>query len=297
MPQKLAFTTLDVFTSTRFSGNPLAIVHLPISVNLTQVQKQLIAREFNLSETVFLHESPPESVAVVEIEIFTRTEELPFAGHPVVGSAWYLLSRNEQLATATIRTKAGDIAAHRESTGKARVTVPIDFRIHPSYAHPGLKPLQHRLQGEDYVNGPDAAEPVVSIVKGMTFILLELSTEDALSRLQPFPSRLAMPEGHLGDWKGLVGLYAFVQCRDGTIRTRMFDGVIEDPATGSAASALAGWLAIKKGCGTGRFNIVQGVEMRQRSEISVEVEVGDAEVKSVEIEGSAVKVMGGWLEI
>jgi PhzF family phenazine biosynthesis protein len=298
MSRRLAFTTLDVFTSMRFSGNPLAIVHLPGSINLSQEQKQLIAREFNLSETVFLHESPAESPSIAAIDIFTKAEELPFAGHPTVGTSWYLLSRNEQLTSATIRTKAGNIAVSRGASGTARIKVPMNFKIHASFAHPGVKPLQPRLKYEDYANGLDAAEPVVSIVKGMTFIFLQLSNRDALSRLQPFPSRLAMPEGYLNEWEGFVGLYAFFEQQDGTIQTRMFDGALEDAATGSAASALAGWLAEKRGRGTWRIDIVQGVEMGQRSEITVFAEVGnDDKLNSVEMEGGAVKMMEGWLEV
>jgi PhzF family phenazine biosynthesis protein len=297
MPLKLRFTTLDVFTTTPYCGNPLAIVHVPEAAasSLTQSQKQLIAREFNLSETVFLYE-PSDNV--FPINIFITNAELPFAGHPTVGTGWYIISRKVELSPI-LRTKAGDIPVTRDSTsGKARLRVPIDFKVHASYLHPAVKPLQARLTAEDYINRSTGAEAVVSIVKGMTFMLLHLSSEDALARMQPISQPVVMPDGYLGDWDGFVGVYAFYERDDGTIRTRMFHGAVEDPATGSAASALGAWLAQKQGRGERRFHVVQGVEMRRKSEIGVIVDISsDGEVKSVELEGEAVVVMEGQLEI
>lgn len=89
MPSTLSFVTLDVFTKTRYTGNPLAIIRVPTSVTLSQSQKQRIAREFNLSESVFLHEQTAQdrSDKSVRIDIFTAYAEVPFAGHPTVGTA------------------------------------------------------------------------------------------------------------------------------------------------------------------------------------------------------------------
>ncbi|TFK36255.1 hypothetical protein BDQ12DRAFT_687100 [Crucibulum laeve] len=297
MTSKLRFTKLDVFTSTRFLGNPLAIVHLSADTsNLSQPQKQLIAREFNLSETVFLHEPAPEAKdGPIVIDIFTTTEELPFAGHPTVGSGSYLLSRAPEKDTITLRTKAGDIPVIRESE-KVRLQVPIDFKVHAPYTEPTAKEFQPRLTSKDYFNGTDGAEAVASIVKGMTFLLLQLSSEDALARMQPFPTRLQIPA--LGDWEGFVGLYAFYEREDGVVRTRMFDASLEDPATGSAASTLAGYLAKQKGEGTWKINIIQGVEMGRKSEIEVVVEVdARSEIKRIDLGGGAIQVMEGWIQL
>jgi PhzF family phenazine biosynthesis protein len=128
----------------------------------------------------------------------------------------------------------------------------------------------------------------------MTFMLLQLTSEDALSRLQPF---VALPEGYLGERKGFVGVYAFAELESGTVKTRMFDGTMEDPATGSAASALAGWLAKSKGQGEWIVDIIQGADMGRKSEISVRVAVGDGEVKRITLEGKAVVIMEGSLYI
>jgi PhzF family phenazine biosynthesis protein len=292
MTSKLQFVQLDVFTAKRFSGNPLSIVHLPKEhVNLTQAQKQLIAKEFNLSETVFLHETTtPDSP--VAIDIFTVNEELPFAGHPTVGTGWYLLSKAPERDRITLRTKAGDIPVVRDGS-RVRLQVPIDFKVHEPYSHSSLKELQLELKDVDYVN---EAEGVVSIVKGMTFILLQVASEDALARMRPYAERFQITK--LGEWGRSVGVYAFVERADGVVRTRMFDGMLEDPATGSAASTLAGWLAQKRGHGRWQLEIVQGVEMGRRSEITVVVTVAsDGAICSIDLGGAAVQVMDGWVHV
>ncbi|GLB37746.1 putative phenazine biosynthesis-like protein [Lyophyllum shimeji] len=294
MTLKLRFVQLDVFTTTRFLGNPLAIVHLADGDELPQAQKQRIAAEFNLSETVFLHETSNPNVPVT-IDIFTTTEELPFAGHPTVGSGWHLLSQAPEKGTVTLRTKAGDIPVIR-GDNRVRLQVPIDFKVHEPFAQPGVKTLQPQLKDGDYVNGKDGAEAMASIVKGMTFVLLQLSSEEALAAMQPYPSRFYT--AGLGEWAGFLGVYAFFEREDGTVRTRMFDGSLEDPATGSAASTLAGWLARKKGQGSWKIEIIQGVEMGRKSEISVEVEVGaGGDITRIDLGGTAVEVMEGWIQV
>ncbi|KAJ6551197.1 hypothetical protein B0H19DRAFT_1072950 [Mycena capillaripes] len=306
MSRQLKFTKLDVFTATPFVGNPLAIVHVPRTVELAQAEKQLIAREFNLSETVFHHEEDDAS-SPVTIDIFTTSEELPFAGHPTIGSGFFLLSRAAQLETVTLRTKAGDIPVVRGSgttvrpVSTVRLQVPIDFKVHPSLSIPSVKGLQPLLSDADYVNGSHAAEPCASIVKGMTFLLVALTSEDALARVQAYPTRLVIPDASttLGAWAaGFAGIYIFYERDDGVVRVRMFDGTMEDPATGSAASTLGGWLALRRGPGVHTFDLVQGVEMGRRSEIRVVVDVGtDNVIKSIGLEGAAVQVMEGVVTI
>lgn len=297
---KLNFHTIDVFTATRYQGNPLAIVHVPVaeSAKLTQERKQLIAREFNLAETVFMHENPPDLApdAPVKIDIFTTEEELPFAGHPTVGSSWFLLSGPGQAGKnrkeITLKTKAGNIPAALQSSGKVRIQVPADFKDHDPVPLVRFKSAQVNLQGTDYVNGSDGAEAVASIVKGVSYVLLKMKSEDALGRLQGTVEKMEVP--WLGEWQGFVGLYAFYEREDGVIRTRMFTGLFEDPATGSAASSLAGWLGKQKGPGKWIFEIVQGVELGRRGEMEVQVEVGeDGEVKRIELSGHAVEVGEG----
>jgi PhzF family phenazine biosynthesis protein len=312
----LRYVVLDVFTDTPYLGNPLAIVHIPPLTKITQEQKQLIAREFNLSETVFIHEDtlPKDGFSLgslakspVVIDIFITDDEIPFAGHPTVGAGNYLLNTllPTKFPTATfteiyLQTKAGiiPVKAISSPTPVVRLRAPSAFKIHKPSAHPQLKPLQTQLTETDYVDGSAAPVPVVSIVKGMTFFLLGLSSEDALARLEP-TLRLSLPAEHLGEWAGpVIGLYAYVVCPNDVVRTRFFHGSVEDAATGSAASALCGYLCQQKGPGKRSVNVVQGVEMGRKSEITVVVDVdASGEVKDVFLEGGATQVMHGELDI
>ncbi|EEB96499.1 hypothetical protein MPER_04357, partial [Moniliophthora perniciosa FA553] len=272
-------TVLDVFTDEIFSGNPLAIVHLS-SITTKQIsaaQKQGIAKEYNLAETVFLHEPDvTSSTPTFPIDIFDTTDELPFAGHPTIGTGWYLLQKHPKMDLVIIRTKAGDIPVRREGERAVRLRIPIEFTDHGLHPQPELKASQCLGDGDYRNGGGDAPEPVASIVKGMTFILVELSSEEALVRVTPLRRRPSVSGDIVGDWHGFTAVYFYVILSDGKIRARMFDGPVEDPATGSAASTLAVYLARKWGThGTQEFYIVQGVEMGRRSEIGVRVDLGD----------------------
>jgi PhzF family phenazine biosynthesis protein len=303
------YTTVDVFADSRFTGNPLAIVRVPNEYGsyLTQERKQLIAREFNFSETVFLHEDP-EISSQAKIDIFTTTEELPFAGHPTIGSACYLMSRANHAANAdtaqggTIITKSGQIPImHYPTTGLTCAQIPHNVRIH-----------QVRVALSDIVEcQPDFATyqsqlpptfPVVSIVKGMTFALIELPDIEMLARVGLGPTILRVDLDK--DWAGsFVASYYFVkEERNGNclaLRTRMVHGFLEDPATGSAASTLAAFLSIDANTPNGehKYQMVQGVEMGRRSEIGLKVRtnaVGDG-VEEVTLSGKAVVVTEGKL--
>lgn len=299
-PLTLPYITLDVFTETRFAGNPLAIVRLPAGSSITQAQKQTIAREFNFSETVFLHEADENNVSTVDI--FMTTSELPFAGHPTVGTAWYL--RNHlNIASPTLKIKAGIMPVKVMNNGVA-VSVPVDFRDHGAFVIPSLKSnqWQPQLKDSDFVNGIDGPEPVVSIVKGMTFVLVEMTSEDALSRLQTFGGKVAIPKSAINEWStGFAGMYAFFVREDGLVCTRMIEGTLEDPATGSAASTLGGWLTQRQYPGVSgnkQLNIVQGVKMGRESHIGVEVTLGaKGSVEEILLSGTAVLVMEGAITV
>ncbi|KAJ3996363.1 hypothetical protein F5050DRAFT_1571630 [Lentinula boryana] len=323
----VSFQTIDVFTHTRFLGNPLAIIILHhsdldsdsnrLSQSLTQQQKQLLAREFNLSETVFIHttqgnyDDPNEPFL---IDIFTTTEELPFAGHPTIGAGWFLAQQWKTRTGFTLSTKAGEILVKKlpgkrsnEDVKFVRLRVPIDFKTHPPYHSPNLSTLksklhQSQLEPDDYVNGVDGAEPVASIVKGMSFVLIQLQNELGLAKFQPLhaitDAQLRISDDHLGDWKGFSSLYVFVVLPQVTnSHSSIFDG-FEDPATGSAASTLCGWLAVQKGIGKWRFEVIQGVEIGRESRIGVFVDVDENSVVSkIELVGGAVKVLDGRIDI
>jgi PhzF family phenazine biosynthesis protein len=316
---QLDFITLDVFTQVRYTGNPLAIVKVPRSETLTQQQKQMIAREFNYSETVILHElEAPGRDLQWNIDIFLTTAEIPFAGHPAVGTACFLgkqllgsKSGVDQLK-GTLITKAGPVAfAYTQQSNTAQCEVPHDIHVHPRTLTTedaesiGLP----RPVYENFANKP----PFVSLVKGVTFALVQLPTEDVLATISPNLGLLKTRDGLDQDWAAegsTVGFFFFVKvgrAEDGStkLRTRMILGSFEDPATGSASSTLAAYLALYKpgnkneGAPNGvyQFEMVQGVEMGRKSVIGVEAIVKSSRIDKIILAGSAVSVMEGSLTV
>ncbi|KAJ4359269.1 hypothetical protein N0V85_009457, partial [Neurospora sp. IMI 360204] len=203
-PLTLTYLTVDVFTSTRYLGNPLAVVLIPASLRprLTQDVKQRIAREFNFSETVFLHTLDDEardglSVTSREIDIFTIEEELPFAGHPTVGTAYLVLNHLGWKHVDTLVTKAGPIAIRPlEGEGeRVKATIPHAVHVH-SQTLGGILGGQAgavKAETETMINAalsddPEIREaeltgPVVSIVRGMTFLLAKLPSLEHLAKV------------------------------------------------------------------------------------------------------------------
>lgn len=174
----IPFAVVDVFTNDKIKGNQLAIVHQQED-NLPQEQKQAIAKEFDYSETTFIQAVPAQGENSWSLGIFTAKEELPFAGHPVIGSAIYVLrdlAGNGETAKGAFLTKAGRIELEYDGTTRtASAAIPHDVHVH-STAY--LKDELQRLQPS--VGRLPASSPVVSIVKGMTFVLVELDSLDSL---------------------------------------------------------------------------------------------------------------------
>ncbi|KAF2027920.1 Diaminopimelate epimerase-like protein [Setomelanomma holmii] len=302
--QQLEFITVDVFTSKPYEGNPLAIVRIPHGVTITQDQKQIIAREFNLSESTFLHEKDAD-VQKNEwtVDIFMTTKELPFAGHPTIGTACFVLSRAAQergiqdgIIEASFELKAGHVGLRYDVAKKtARAAIPHDVSVQPRLAD-ALHQKKSRVQD---------SFPIVSIVQGMTFVLVELDSLEALEQVDLAGQTLEISGLDEGWDQTFVGTYFFVRLGKSAsgvieIRTRMIEGPLEDPATGSAASDLAAYLSLKEGKPkeTSRYEIVQGVEMGRRSEIFIDVEMDTGgDISKVFLEGGAVPVMEGILRV
>ncbi|KAF2752187.1 Diaminopimelate epimerase-like protein [Sporormia fimetaria CBS 119925] len=319
---QLPFTTLDVFTTTRLKGNPLAIVRVPSSLRpfLSEAQKLAITREFNLSETVFLHE-PVADQDFVDYDIFTPGGRLSFAGHPTIGTALYVARNSAQYpGIKRLRTDAGFIEfeitgdeGNGKGLGKVDVKIPQDVYVH-------RKELEHpypESRAEASVQWARETR-LVSVVKGMTFACTQLYGKDALGKVDKGlfdpvtafdPKKVGLDEGSGWD-KGYTGSFFFVDCGvDGedegrrVLRTRMFDAKFEDPGTGSASCALAGWLALceekEKGEGPFGYHLVQGVDMGRRCDIFVSVRRSkDGErVEEIRLGGAAIKVMEGVVEV
>ncbi|KFG80154.1 putative phenazine biosynthesis protein [Metarhizium anisopliae] len=308
MPTELPFVTLDVFTTTPYRGNPLAVVTIPstLSPPPTQAQKQAIAREFNLSETVFIHDvANPETTKTRNIDIFLPFAEIPFAGHPTIGTAVSLLDQGVD----TLVTKAGPIPLKQTGERFVQASIPHDVHVHAKTARqlgPGNLYSVERLQADNEIRERELSAPVVSIVDGVTFLLIKLESLEQLAKVQQtgveFPPEELLDEG----WKkGLIARLYFVKTGEKkdesgspvqVLRTRMMEHSFEDPATGSAACCLSSYLSIegdKQTTPKRRYEITQGVEMGKESNIVVEVEMKDDKIDNVQLAGTAVQVMRG----
>jgi predicted PhzF superfamily epimerase YddE/YHI9 len=312
LTMQLLFTTLDVFTQTRYVGNPLGVVRVPSSLRpkLTEQQKQAIAAEFNLSEITFLHDvQPGEDFAYYDI--FTPRSRMSFAGHPTIGTALYLAKHaGDYAGVKKLKTVAGEVPfVINEKSGVAEVSVPHDVYVHRE------RLLRHPLPGEETNPSGEETVPLVSIVKGMAFNLVPLKTLEALGSVSQglIPVASVFKGEHLDPGSGWDVGYTgtFYYCDLGTdqedaerrlIRTRSI-GTREDPGTGSASSALCCYLALQegkhKGKGPFKFHLTQGVEMGRRCDIFVDVTRREdgAGIEDVKLSGTAVEVMEGVLRV
>lgn len=288
------YTVLDVFTDTPITGNPLAVVH--DGAGLDDARMQAIAREFNLSETVFLL-PPDDPHRRAKLRIFTPGTELPFAGHPTIGTAVLLslLNGDEGASAFGVEEQVGVVSCvterRGERSGYARFRVP---KL-PVVTGRGLTNEEAAealgLHVEDIGFGHHT--PSLRAVGG-AFHLIPLSSLDALARAWPSGAFTRLVAGE----HPAVFLYA--QSADGSLRARMYGpglGVAEDPATGSAVACLAGALADHDHLGDGAHDYVieQGVEMGRPSRIELQVTLEDGKLHSAEIGGVAVIVAEGAL--
>lgn len=305
---ELKFTTVDVFTTTPFLGNPLSIVRVPASLRekLSEEQKQNIAREFNLSEITFLHDvQPGEEFA--DYDIFTSTNRMSFAGHPTIGTAIYAAKHAAKYSNVSqLRTIAGIVPfIYDQKPGSVEVSIPQDVYVHKNR-------LPHPLPSKEDNPTDSDTIPIVSIVKGMAFCLTPTKTLESLAKAQVamlIPATDCYTHEHLDKGSGWDVGYtgSFFYCDQGPdpevqsrrlIRTRSL-GTREDPGTGSASGALCSYLALQEGSEKGEgpflFHLVQGVEMGRRCDIYVDVKrtVDGKGIKDVKLSGNSVKVMEG----
>lgn len=311
-PLKLDFVTVDVFTDKPYGGNPLAIVRVPYGVNVTQEEKQRIAREFNLSESTFLHENAPDATEDKwTVDIFMTTKELPFAGHPTVGTACYVLAETAEqrgikdgVINAGFQLKAGPVGLRYDVAKKtAKAAIPHDVHVHKKrWGRDELFKLQPGFAAAHERGEVKALDdyPIVSIVKGMTFVLVELESVEALAKVSLAGQSVEIDGLDQGWDETFIGTYFYVRTGKSEsgatqFRTRMIEGPLEDPATGSAASDLVAYLSLKGKAGeTLKYELVQGVEMGRRSEIFIDVVMAkDGGIGTVYLEGGAVQVMEG----
>ena len=294
------FVLCDVFTDRLFGGNPLAV--LPDARGLSDRRMQQIAREFNFSESSFVF--PAQAGQTKHVRIFTPSKEVPFAGHPNVGTAFALASGGELGAldmplTVTFEEKAGLVPIRIEKRPEGSIfcelSAPEALSVGPTIPVDDLAAAVS-LTPEDVV--VRSHPPRVASV-GLPFLFAELRDRRALEKAHSDPAGLAVVVA-----RGIPpDIHLYVRTRDDfDVRARMFaplDGVPEDPATGSANAALAALLASldDKSDGTLRYRIAQGVEMGRPSVLEARVDKHDGAIETTRIGGTSVLVGEGWIEV
>ncbi|HEY8578486.1 MAG TPA: PhzF family phenazine biosynthesis protein [Beijerinckiaceae bacterium] len=297
------FYTLDVFTDTPFAGNPLAVVR--DAQGLDAARMQAIAREFNLSETVFLLPAR-DPVNTARARIFTPTRELPFAGHPTVGAAVLigLLDAPHMIAgrdlDVVLEEEAGDVrcTVRKPPVGAARarfVAPRLPERVGEA---PDAAAVARALSLAPEDIGFDRHVPSV-FSAGVGFTFVPLASRDAVTRARP-------DMAHWGALGPADHPAAYVYCREAVdpanhIHTRMFApslGVPEDPATGAAAAAFAGVCMAYETPDDGEHVIVieQGYAMGRPSRIVLGLVVEGGALREATIGGSATLVMQGEID-
>lgn len=293
---KYRYFTCDVFTETRFGGNQLAV--LPQAVGLSTRQMQEIAREFNFSETTFVF--PSKAGHTRHVRIFTPAREIPFAGHPNIGTAFVLASDGEfgeitSSLTVTFEEEGGLVSVTiHESGGKVascELTAPQSLSFGKTLPVE-LVAAAISIDSKEIVtktHGPQVASV------GLPFIMVELRDRSVLER-----ARISMSGFEaLAAQDVMPDVFLYTRGTDGfDIRARMFaplSGVPEDPATGSANCALAGLLAHYSQHPNGSFSwrIAQGVEMGRPSTLIARAEKRDGVVQTTRIGGASILVSEG----
>ncbi len=294
--RRVAFETVDVFAERRFGGNPLAVV--TDARGLSTAEMQAVAREFNYSESTFVL-PPADSANTARVRIFTPTNEIPFAGHPNVGTAFVLGRLASVFGRAT-----SDVMRFEEDAGIVDVSLVrrggevAGARIRaPRAVEVGEEIAPATVAACASVDAKDVAveqhRPVVTSV-GLPFTIAELRSLEALGRATPDTAAFREAERRHHKKDDRFSLFLYVHTGEGRVRARMFaplSNTPEDPATGSASAALAGLLARLQGAESAfHVTIEQGVEMGRPSVIEAFVENG-----RIFVAGACVPVMHGML--
>lgn len=298
------FHTLDVFTRQRFNGNPLAVV---LDADpLSDGQMQTIAREFNLSETIFVMK-PVDPANTAKVRIFFPTGEIPFAGHPTVGCAILLALMGREAAgdfEADIRLEevAGLVpvtVSRANGITRAIFTAPIvPFAVDAPL--PSVEEVARMLSLKPADIGFDGHAPRLH-QGGPRCFHVPLATRNALARSRVNDS--IWPA--MADGLGTDQVYVYTRGGDHPdtrFRARMFAPTAltpEDPATGSATALLAAQLLVAEGLGDGShsWELEQGYEMGRPSVLHLEADVRGGKLTAVRVSGEAVTVMAGTLSL
>lgn len=298
------FCTCDVFTDRIFGGNPLAV--FPDARGLSAARMQSIAKEFNLSETTFV--LPAETAeGTCRVRIFTPTTELPFAGHPTVGTAFVLA----WIGRVPLEGDRTEIVLE-EGVG------PVPVSIRASEGRPVLGKLSSARMPE-YGPEPPAPEKIAAALSLETADLLGGAHEpQAVScgfpaLYVPLRSLEAIRRARLKHdlweatlasyWAAQVYVFTFETEQPGSdVHARFFApalGIEEDPATGAAATGLGGYLGARDATETGtvRWVVEQGLEIGRPSRLEVETDKREGAITAIRVGGSAVLVSAGEMDV
>ncbi len=301
---RVRYVTADVFTDRRFGGNQLAV--FPDAREIPDELMLPITREFNYSETTFVL-PPSDPRHTRRVRIFTPEREMPFAGHPTVGTAHVLAHLKEVLLTGTVTR-----VVFEEGVGPVPVTIHEEAGL-PTFSQLSVAKLPEfgapppsraalaemlSLQPDDLTEGEYAPQ---SVSCGLPFLFVPLRDRAAVGRAR---IKMDVWERVLRDyWTREVFVFAFDPERPGSdVRARMFApglNVFEDPATGSACAAFGGYLASRdaRRDGTRRWVVEQGFEMGRPSILEVETDKNAGEISGVRVGGRSVVVCEGTIEI
>ena len=284
------FMIVDVFTNVAFGGNQLAV--LTDARGLTGEAMQTITREFDFPETTFL--LPPSDPAYARrVRIFTPGRELPFAGHPTVGTACALVMAGAcQPGEVVLEEGVGPVPVEVEQNGSAYSG---RFRLDRGPDVPDTVPSNEDMAAVLSLQ-PGEVREVFGAGLGVDFTFVQLKSREAVDRAQlDQPAWKRVLADH---WGSQVYLFAGELADGSEIYSRMFGpafGIAEDPATGSAAAAIAGAAAGR--VGSLNLDIRQGVKMGRPSLIRTSAEVDGGELKSIHVGGGCAFVAEGQIEV
>jgi len=295
------FYTVDVFTERPFAGNPLAV--FPEADGLSDAQMQSIARELNLSETSFVF-PPDDATNTRRVRIFTPSEELPFAGHPTLGTAHVLVTCGAIATDGTairvvFEEGVGPIEVLVTNHG-ARTSAQFSVAQLPIAGPP--PPSREALASVLSIS-PDAIArdvPVEAMSCGVPYLFVPVTGLEIISSIRIDPAQWQQTIASY--WANAVYVWTRETAGDAEIHARMFftaPSILEDPATGSAAAAFAGHLGTREGADTGtvRWRIEQGVEMQRASLLEVEADKQDGRIVAVRVGGASVSISRGEMEV
>ncbi|MDH4187103.1 MAG: PhzF family phenazine biosynthesis protein [Nitrospira sp.] len=303
--RQLKFYQADVFTSQAFGGNPVAV--FPESQGLDDDQLQQIAREMNLSETVFVF-PPTDPAAVVRLRIFTPTQEIPFAGHPVLGT-FYVLAQLGLIAITDGVTRvmqecnlglfSVEIHAQEGLITRVVMTQPKPLFLGAVEGAEDLFDIAKAL-GLQKSQIVDTKKPVMVVSTGLPVMIVPVRTLTAVRAIVPDGAAIIDVCGNIGA-NGIMVFTTVTVEPFATVHTRMFApaiGILEDPATGSASGAMGAYLVhngLVEVAPMTELIVEQGYEIERPSRILVQVESEDDAIQTVKVGGQCVMVVEGTL--